>query len=211
MKNYDLNKIFVEGKSDKLFIDFILKSFFDIEDNNLVIDVKGKDKLIDQPLLTDTKRKVEKAKNIIIFDTDSTKINGGRKQRLEDLDKVEKELNVEFKIFLLPFDDDTEGILENLLDNCVNNNFKFFDNCWNEMLECIKKSNYEKLNIPAQKGFLYSKIDLFKNYRSTNWDYKGATVYDYSDKNIWNIDPENNKKLKKLIDFINDNLFNIIQ
>ena len=132
MKNYDLNKIFVEGKSDKLFIDFILKSFFDIEDNNLVIDVKGKDKLIDQPLLTDTKRKVEKAKNIIIFDTDSTKINGGRKLRLEDLDKVAKELNVEFKIFLLPFDDKTEGILENLLDNCVNNDFKFFDNCWNK-------------------------------------------------------------------------------
>jgi hypothetical protein len=47
MEKYGLNKIFVEGKSDKLFIDFILKSFFGIEDNNLVVDVKGKDKLID--------------------------------------------------------------------------------------------------------------------------------------------------------------------
>jgi hypothetical protein len=128
---------------------------------------------------------------------------------LKDLSIVANELNVEFKMYLLPFDDDREGILENLLDNCVNDNFKFFDSCWNEMLECIKKSKYDKLNIPAQKGFLYSKIDLFKNYRIRNWDYKGATVYDYSDKNIWNMDPKSNKELKKLIDFINNNLFNI--
>jgi hypothetical protein len=106
MQKYGLNKIFVEGKSDKLFLDFLLKDFLNIEDENLVIDIKGKDKLIDQPLLTDTKRKEEKAKNIVIFDTDSTKIRGGRKQRLEDLGKVEKELNVKFEIYLLPFNDE---------------------------------------------------------------------------------------------------------
>jgi hypothetical protein len=57
MKKYGLNKIFVEGKSDKLFIDFLLKSFFDIEDLSIVIDVKGKDKLIDKPLFADIKSK----------------------------------------------------------------------------------------------------------------------------------------------------------
>ncbi len=115
MKKYDLNKIFVEGKSDKLFIDFLLKSFFEIEDSKIVIDVKGKDKLIDQPLLSDIKRKEEKAKNIIIFDTDSKKINGGRKQRIEELNSIETKLDSKFEIYLLPFDDEREGILEDLL------------------------------------------------------------------------------------------------
>lgn len=76
------------------------------------------------------------------------------------------------------------------------------------MLACINDSKAENLNIPAQKAFLYSKIDLFKKYRSTNWDYKGSTVYDYSDKNIWEIIPDENLELKKLLDFIDENLFN---
>lgn len=208
MKEYGLNKIFVEGKSDKLFIDFLLKSFFKIEDSSIVIDVKGKDKLIDQPLFADIKRKEEKAKNIIIFDTDSTKINGGREQRIEDLNNVEIKLGVKFEIYLLPFNDEREGILEDLLNICVKNDFSFFDKCWKVMLNCIDDSKTENLNIPAQKAFLYSKIDLFKKYRSTNWDYKGSTVYDYSDKNIWEINPDENIELKKLLDFIDKNLFN---
>ncbi len=208
MKEYGSNKIFVEGKSDKLFIDFLIKSFFEIEDADLVIDVKGKDKLIDQPLLYDAKRIDEKAKNIIIFDTDSSKIDGGRTQSLQDLKSIEEKINTIFEIYLLPFNNETEGILEDLLNGCINADFNFFDGCWNTMLDCISKSDYEKLNIPAQKGFLYSKIDLFKNYRSKSWDYKGSTVYDYSDTNIWTIKPEENENLKKLLDFIKDNLFN---
>jgi hypothetical protein len=208
MKKYGLNKIFVEGKSDKLFIDFLLKSFFDIEDLSIVIDVKGKDKLIDQPLFADIKRKEEKAKNIIIFGTDSTKINGGRKQRIEGLNSVQTKLDTKFEIYLLPFNDKREGILEDLLNICVKSDFSFFDKCWDVMLGCITDSKAKNLNIPAQKAFLYSKIDLFKKHRSTNWDYKGSTVYDYSDKNIWEINPDENIELKKLLDFINRNLFN---
>lgn len=208
MKEYGLNKIFVEGKSDKTFIDFLLKSFFEIDDSELVIDVRGKDKLIDQPLLYDVKRIEEKAKNIVIFDTDSSKINGGRLHRLEDLKNIQEKVNTIFEIYLLPFDDETEGILEDLLSDCVNKNFEFFDDCWNTMMNCIRESKYDKLNIPAQKGFLYSKIDLFRNYRSIKWDYKGSAAYDYSDSNIWTIDPEENENLKKLLDFIKNNLFN---
>ncbi len=51
MKKYGENKIFVEGKSDKIFIDFLLLQFFNIEDKNLVIVVEGKDKLKNNPLL----------------------------------------------------------------------------------------------------------------------------------------------------------------
>lgn len=207
MKKYGLNKIFVEGKSDKLFIDFLLKSFFKIEDTSIVIDVKGKDKLIDQPLLADIKRKEENARNLIVFDTDSTKIDGGREKRLKELGEIQTKIGLNFEIYLLPFNDDREGILEDLLNICVKNDFSFFDKCWDIMLSCINDSKAKNLNIPAQKAFLFSKIDLFKKYRSTSWDYKGSTVYDYSDTNIWEIIPNENIELKKLLDFIELNLF----
>jgi hypothetical protein len=202
---YGLNKIFVEGSSDKIFVDFLLEKFFEITDNSLVIDVAGKDKLINQPLLSDKRRIDEKAKNLIIFDTDTTKNEGGRKVKLDWL----LNLNKEFKIYLLPFNDESEGVLENLLDTCIKPEFAFFDNCWDKMIDCITSSNYENLNIPAQKASIYSKIDLFKKYRTKNWDYKSSTKYDYSDNGIWTINPEDNEELKKLIDFISENLFNI--
>ena len=63
MNIYALNKIFVEGESDKRFIDFLLNTFYEIIDADLVIDVKGKDKLKDNPLLIDERRKSEGAKN----------------------------------------------------------------------------------------------------------------------------------------------------
>lgn len=62
MKKYGLNKIFVEGKSDKLFIDFLLKTFFEIEDLSVVIDVKGKDKLMINLYLLTLKEKKKKLK-----------------------------------------------------------------------------------------------------------------------------------------------------
>ena len=71
MKKYGENKIFVEGKSDKIFIDFLLLQFFNIEDKNLVIVVEGKDKLKNNPLLVNERRRSENSKNLIIFDTDS--------------------------------------------------------------------------------------------------------------------------------------------
>ena len=154
--DYELNKIFVEGISDKIFIDFLLVHFFKIEDDNLVVSVGGKDGLANQPLLIDKKRIDEKSKNLIIFDTDTTKNEGGRQAKLEWLIN----LNIEFKIFLFPFNNETEGVLENLLDSCIKSEFGFFDDCWDKMLDCITQSGFENLNIPAQKASIYSKIDL---------------------------------------------------
>ena len=88
MKKYGENKIFVEGKSDKIFIDFLLLQFFNIEDKNLVIDVEGKDKLKNNPLLVNERRRSENSKNLIIFDTDSIEKKGGREERFKELHEI---------------------------------------------------------------------------------------------------------------------------
>lgn len=162
MREYGENKIFVEGKSDKSFIDFLLKKFYNIADTNIVIDVEGKDKLEASPLLANERRRDEKAKNLIIFDTDFENDNskGGREKRLENLKKIENLLKVKFDIFLLPFNDESEGVLEDLFKTCFKSDLNFFDYCWNTMIECIKNEKIENLNIPAQKAFIYSKYIL---------------------------------------------------
>ncbi len=210
MRNYGLNKIFVEGTSDKLFIDFILKKYFEIDDPELVVATKGKDKLKTQPDLVNAKRLAERAKNLVIFDTDSTdkKYNGGREKRLEEYNSVAENLNIAFNIYLLPFNDENEGVLENLLNTCFRNEFNHFDKCWHGMVECLKASKMENLNIPAQKALVFSKIDLFKNFRENKWEYSSSSKYDYFDAGIWNLEIENNTNLKSLVDFIDQNLFN---
>lgn len=210
MNNYGLNKIFVEGESDKRFIDFLLSKYFEINDNEIVIDVKGKDKLKNNPLLIDERRKDEGSKNLIIFDTDfeNSKSNGGREKRLKEYESICEDLKINHSIYLLPFNDETDGILEDLLNTCFKKEFSFFDNCWETMINCIKKEENNKLNIPAQKAFIFSKFDLFKDNRALEkWNYKSSSKYEYSDSGIWDFDRSNNIKLNKLLEFIETNLF----
>ncbi|WP_294300062.1 DUF3226 domain-containing protein [uncultured Chryseobacterium sp.] len=209
MKEYGLNKIFVEGESDKKFIDFLLLQFFGINNPELVIDVKGKDKLKDNPLLINERRRSEKAKNLIIFDTDfnNSVSKGGREKRLGEYEAIGHDLNIQLSIFLLPFNDQNEGLLEDLLNTCLKEEFNFFDNCWNKMIECAKASNVDKINLPAQKAFLFSKIDLFKEHRSEEWNYKSSSKYQYDDNGIWVFERNKNENLDKLLKFIEDNLF----
>jgi hypothetical protein len=210
MREYGSNKIFVEGTSDKLFIDFILDKYFGIINDEIVVATMGKDKLVSQPDLTNTRRIEENAKNLVIFDTDldNEKSKGGRGKRIEEYNNVAKTLNTSFLIYLLPFDNEEEGILENLLSTCFKKNFNYFDKCWSGMVDCLRASELEKLNIPAQKALVYSKIDLFKNYREREWGYASSSKYDYFDEGIWDLEIGNNPNLKKLVEFIDQNLFN---
>ena len=207
MKKYGENKIFVEGKSDKIFIDFLLFQFFKIEDKNLVINVEGKDKLKNSPLLINERRRSQKSKNLIIFDTDSIEKKGGRKERLKELQEIKTLLNTEFSIFLLPSDDGKEGMLEDLINKCFKEEFNFFDNCWDSMIECINVSKMTNLNIPAQHGFLYSKIDLFSNYKAETVEENKLKI-PYHALDVWNFDRDKNENLDKLLRFIENNLFN---
>ena len=207
MKKYGENKIFVEGKSDKIFIDFLLLQFFNIEDKNLVIVVEGKDKLKNNPLLVNERRRSENSKNLIIFDTDSIEKKGGREERFKELQEIKTLLNTEFSIFLLPSDDENEGMIEDLINKCFKEEFNFFDDCWDSMIGCINASKMTNLNIPAQHGFLYSKIDLFSKYEVQDVEESKSKI-PYHSLDIWNFDRNKNGNLDKLLKFIEDNLFN---
>jgi hypothetical protein len=204
-----LDRIFVEGEIDKVFIEALLKKHFNIENDKLVIVSGGKDNLKRLPILFDVERKNKSAKNLLIFDTDYIEKGGGRAKRIEEYKMIQKELNLNFEIYLFPNNDETEGEVEDLIKTCFLADFAFFDECWNGMISCLENNKIEKpLNVPAKEGFLFSKIDLFKNHRQNEtWNYAKLTKYDYTDEGIWNLETKNNPKLEKLVHFIKENLF----
>lgn len=207
MKEVGLNKIFVEGRSDKIFIETILLKYFGLNNKELVIDTNGKDSLLTQPDLADEMRKAENAKNLIIFDTDFIEKDGGREKRLREYNDIATNLSITFEIFLLPFNDEREGELENLVKTCFNKKFRFFDTCWNTMMKCFSSNTLEKgLNLPTIDGYIYSYVDLFEDYKERQYENK-KTKIDFLDTGLWNLEINENAELKKLIDFISSNLF----
>ncbi|MFN8284958.1 MAG: DUF3226 domain-containing protein [Chitinophagales bacterium] len=207
MKEIGLNKIFVEGASDKLFIDAILSKFFQIEDDQIVINVQGKDNLQNHPAFKVAERIETNAKNLVIFDTDYLAKNGGREKRLGEYNKVAKELGVEFLIYLLPFDDNIEGELEDLVKTCFKDEFGFFDECWHKMIACFNRVQLKHpLNLPNIDGYLYSYVDLLSKFKTIGYQNR-KTEIKFLDSGLWNLEIDNNIQLKKLIDFIENNLF----
>ncbi|MFA6150461.1 MAG: DUF3226 domain-containing protein [Chitinophagaceae bacterium] len=210
MRDFGLNKIFVEGKSDKIFIEAVLFKYFGIDSEQegfrgLIVNTEGKDKLkkVDlknQPDLINTERIQANAKNLIIFDTDYESKGGGLYKRRKEYQKVSEEAGADFRIYLLPNDSD-EGELENLVKTCFKDEFVFFDKCWQGMIGCFEKQEGLNLNLPEIKGYNYSYSDLLKAYRSNE------IKNEYLDEGLWNLNTDTNKDLKKLVDFIEQNFF----
>lgn len=215
MRDFKLNKIFVEGKSDKLFIEAVLLKYFGIDceqepNKSIVVSLEGKDKLtkvelIDQPDLISAERIVSNAKNLIIFDTDYESKGGGLDKRRKEYQKIAEEKSVDFRIYLLPNDSD-EGELENLVKTCFKKEFEFFDVCWGDMIDCLSRHKDLTLNLPNIDGYIHSYVDLMQQYKQIEYENKKSKI-NFSDEGLWNLNTDTNKDLKKLVDFIEQNFF----
>jgi len=204
-RSVGLNKIFVEGDSDKAFIEAVLSKQFGIvcnksENRDLVINTGGKDNLINQPDLVNQERRSISAKNIVIFDADYETKNGGIKRRREEYEEIGKRINSEFIVYLLP-NDEAEGELEKLISTCFKKEFAFFDSCWKTMISCLENQKDFKLNLPNIKGYIYAYEDLLEAHKLSK------LKFDFLDTGIWNLEIEENIPLQKLTHFIESNLF----
>lgn len=210
MRNFGLNKIFVEGKSDKRFIEALLFKYFEIdcskkELTGIVVATEGKDNLNTQPDLVDQQRKIGEAKNLIIFDADFKVKNGGVDIRRKEYETIANQLRVIFKIFLLP-DDESEGELENLVETCFKYEFGFFGECWKGMIGCFQQQKNFTLKLPNIDGYIHSYTDLLEEYKQLDYGNR-KTETNFLDEGLWNLDINTNNKLKKLVDFIENNFF----
>ncbi len=192
--------IFVEGPSDKVFLEAYLYFLEDIPIKNFrVKDVTGKDNLSKRLL------EIEKYdKTLIIFDADKDY----ESNKKEILSKTQQKITEE-QIFLFPNNQD-DGDLETLLLEIAKHDE--FLKCFEGYLECIKsKEHYKPIkNISKSKWYAYLEVfelqNFFKDKRNKN-DKKNEEKIIIDDKGkIRKEYKEEYEKLKEVIDFNSNSL-----
>ncbi|WQT31456.1 hypothetical protein KVC23_04180 [Helicobacter pylori] len=189
--------IFVEGPSDKVFLEVYLYFLEDLPIKNFKVkDVKGKDNLSKRLL------EIEKYdKTLIVFDADNYKSN--KKEILTVVSKTKQTISEE-QIFLFPNNQD-DGDLETLLLKIAKHDE--FLKCFEGYLECIKSKEHYKPIKNIRKNMLYAYLELFEleKFFQYKWDTnnkKNEEKIIIDDKGkIKEEHKEEYEKLKEVIDF----------
>ncbi|MGL2517954.1 DUF3226 domain-containing protein [Helicobacter pylori] len=180
--------IFVEGPSDKVFLEVYLYFLEDFPIKNFKVkDVKGKDNLSKRLL------EIEKYdKTLIIFDANKD-YESNKKEILTVVSKRKQTISEE-QIFLFPNNQD-DGDLETLLLKIAKHDE--FLKCFESYLECIKSKEHYKPIKNIRKNMLYAYLEALglENLTKTN-----IGVFDDKGK-IKEKNKEEYEKLKEVIDF----------
>ncbi|GAA8089390.1 hypothetical protein Kazakh3176_04860 [Helicobacter pylori] len=190
--------IFVEGPSDKVFLEVYLYFLEDLPIKNFKVqNIKGKDNLSKRLL------EIEKyAKTLIIFDADKD-YESNKKEILKVVSKTKQTISEE-QIFLFPNNQD-DGDLETLLLEIAKHDE--FLKCFEGYLECIKSKEHYKPIRNIRKNMLYAYLEVFELQKF--FQYKWDTNNKKNEENIIIDDKgkikeehqEEYEKLKEVIDF----------
>ncbi|RKV34682.1 DUF3226 domain-containing protein [Helicobacter pylori] len=193
--------IFVEGPSDKVFLEVYLYFLEDIPIKNFKVrSTNGKDNLSSKLLLETEKYD----KTLIIFDADKNY----ESNKKEILSKTQQKITEE-QIFLFPNNQD-DGDLETLLLEIAKH--KEIIQCFKRYLKCIEckyigiKEHHELIK-NIRKNMLYAYLEVFELQKF--FQYKWDTNNKKNEENIIIDDKgkikekhkEEYEKLKKAIDF----------
>ncbi|WQT67143.1 hypothetical protein E5D99_01775 [Helicobacter pylori] len=202
--------IFVEGPSDKVFLEVYLYFLEDFPIKNFKVkDVKGKDNLYKRLL------EIEKYdKTLIIFDADNYKSN--KKEILKVVSKTKQTKQTEQtiseeQIFLFPNNQD-DGDLETLLLKIAKHDE--FLKCFEGYLECIKSKEHYKPIKNIRKNMLYAYLEVFglEKFFQYKWDINNKKeeniIIDDKGK-IKEKHKEEYEKLKEVIDFNSNSLISL--
>ncbi|WP_120907870.1 DUF3226 domain-containing protein [Helicobacter pylori] len=186
--------IFVEGPSDKMFLEVYLYFLEDIPIKDFKVrSINGKDNL------SNYLNEIEQyAKTLIIFDADKDY----ESNKKEILSKTQQKIT-ERQIFLFPNNQD-DGDLETLLLEIAKHDE--FLKCFEEYLECIKSKEHYKPIKNIRKNMLYAYLEVFElqKFFQYKWDAsnKNEKYIIIDDKGkIKERYKEEYEKLKEVIDF----------
>ncbi|EJC28700.1 hypothetical protein HPHPH5B_0474 [Helicobacter pylori Hp H-5b] len=189
--------IFVEGPSDKVFLEVYLYFLEDFPIKNFKVkDVKGKDNLSKRLL------EIEKYdKTLIIFDANKD-YESNKKEILTVVSKTKQTISEE-QIFLFPNNQD-DGDLETLLLEIAKHDE--FLKCFESYLECIKSKEHHEPIKNIRKNMLYAYLEVFElqKFFQYKWDTNNKKqekcLIDDKGK-IKEKNKEEYEKLKEVIDF----------
>ncbi|GAA7745774.1 hypothetical protein TH0138_02420 [Helicobacter pylori] len=189
--------IFVEGPSDKVFLEVYLYFLEDLPIKNFKVrSINGKCNL------SSHLNEIEQYdKTLIIFDADKD-YESNKKEILKVVSKTQKKITEE-QIFLFPNNQD-DGDLETLLLEIAKHDE--FLKCFEEYLECIKNKEHYKPIKNIRKNMLYAYLEVFElqKFFQYKWDTsnKNEKYIIIDDKGkIKERYKEEYEKLKEVIDF----------
>ncbi|GAA7730619.1 hypothetical protein HpCOL15_02110 [Helicobacter pylori] len=197
--------IFVEGPSDKVFLEVYLYFLEDFPIKNFKVkDVKGKDNLSKRLL------EIEKYdKTLIIFDANKD-YESNKKEILTVVSKRKQTISEE-QIFLFPNNQD-DGDLETLLLEIAKHDE--FLKCFESYLECIKSKEHHEPIKNIRKNMLYAYLEVFElqKFFQYKWDTNNKKqekcLIDDKGK-IKEKHKEEYEKLKEAIDFSSNSLISL--
>ncbi len=164
--------IFVEGPSDKVFLEVYLYFLEDIPIKNFKVqNIKGKDNLSKRLL------EIEKYdKTLIIFDADKD-YESNKKEILKVVSKTKQTISEE-QIFLFPNNQD-DGDLETLLLEIAK--YDDFLKCFEGYLECIKNKEHYKPIKDIRKSKWYAYLEALGLENLDIFDSKGKIEEKYKE------------------------------
>ncbi|OPG36528.1 DUF3226 domain-containing protein [Helicobacter pylori] len=199
--------IFVEGPSDKVFLEVYLYFLEDLPIKNFKVqNIKGKDNLSKRLL------EIEKYdKTLIVFDADNYKSN--KKEILTVVSKTKQTKQTEQtiseeQIFLFPNNQDDGDLETPLLKIAKHDEFL---KCFESYLECIKNKEHHEPIKNIRKNMLYAYLEVFEleKFFQYNWDTNSKKqekcLIDDKGK-IKEKHKEEYEKLKEAIDFNSNSL-----
>ncbi len=186
--------IFVEGDGDEIFIGKYL-TFLGLPPVEIV-PTGGFTKIAEETVQNRFLANSDSGGiNLLIFDADSDKNNGGFGVRKQHLESQKSVLKIDFEMFLFPNNQD-DGDFENLLEKIINPHNQFILDCFDSYSNCLQRSNQQKieLRLPPTKSKIYAYWEIMPMSRS-QWEKfknKKERFYDnpdFFDLNHSYIDP----------------------
>ncbi|MEQ1747055.1 MAG: DUF3226 domain-containing protein [Saprospiraceae bacterium] len=211
--------IWVEGKADQKFLADVMKVWFDLTFNTKDFSCREENRRVDLRIQdlggknTFQTARISAAfrqnndqgvQNIVILDADDIAT-----QR-QMLDLIKQELGIEFPYFLLP-DNQSNGELENLLEQIIHPQNRVILDCWEGYENCVGQHDNpvrpgHKYTIPAKKSKIYSYLEVLLGETDSEKELAKDPKRDFTNPNHWILDGDNSP-LKPLKDFL-ENQFN---
>jgi hypothetical protein len=127
---------------------------------------------------------------LVIFDADTNDNEGGFVKRKKQIEDYALLLD---GIFLFP-DNKSDGTLEDLLENIINQSNSPIFNCWENyescLQECASKKMEKKLTTPAKKSKIYSYLEVLAGKTQKEKDKIKPLNRDYTNSEYWNLDAD---------------------
>lgn len=137
--------------------------------------------------------------NLVIFDADEDRNEGGFEKRKASLEKLKKQAGIEYELFLWPNNKDN-GDFELLLSKVINTKHQCLLDCYDDFEANVRKHdpNEEKYVTPGRKGKMYTYETLHKGLKEIEKDIK-AGYWQFDNPEYWNLDDDH---LKPLVEFL---------